>query len=59
MAFLPIAAEHVLNTKVVVYKQEKFEKEENKVTSESKPETKEKVKAESKESEPEVKENNK
>ena len=72
MAFLPIAAEHVLNTKVVVYKQEKFEKEENKVTTskskteakeevkteseESEPEAKEEVKAESKESEPEVKE---
>jgi small subunit ribosomal protein S18 len=56
MAFLPIAAEHVLNTKVVVYKQEKFEKEENKVTKESEPEVKEEVKVESKESEPEVKE---
>ena len=47
MAFLPIAAEHVLNTKVVVYKQEKFEKKENKVTRESEPEAKEEVKAES------------
>jgi len=64
MAFLPIAAEHVLNTKVVVYKQEKFEKEENKITiskskaesKESEPEAKEEVKAESKESEPEAKE---
>ena len=72
MAFLPIAAEHVLNTKVVVYKQEKFEKEENKITTskskaeskesepeakeEVKAESKEEVKAESKESEPEAKE---
>ena len=60
MAFLPIAAEHVLNTKVVVYKQEKFEKEESKVTtSNSKDESKEEVKAESKESEPESKEEEK
>ena len=67
MAFLPIAAEHDLNTKVVVYKQERFEK---KVTSEAKeevkaepeesePKAKEEVKAEPEKSEPEAKEKSK